>query len=137
MIPAEYIKTFLPIQELDEIKPQTNTSVASIKPNDLFLMSQISARASGSSNAVAVSKKINYKNLSEKLSDDFSIGGIKLSVIGKLQPIEDLSNELCTNTRLLSDAIQLSTQVLSSTIDDLCISLSTTVDLDYIKKYGK
>ena len=39
MIPAEYIKTFLPIQELDEVKPQTRTSVAPIQPDDLFLMS--------------------------------------------------------------------------------------------------
>lgn len=38
-IPAEYIETFLPIQELDEIKPSSPNGIAPVGPDDLFLMS--------------------------------------------------------------------------------------------------
>lgn len=42
MIPDEYITTFIPIQELDELRASQN-GIAPIQPDDLFLMSQMSA----------------------------------------------------------------------------------------------
>ena len=60
MIPSEYISTFIPIQELDECAPLVNNGIAHVNPDDLFLMSQISAYATNARSAVAVSKKIKY-----------------------------------------------------------------------------
>lgn len=39
MIASEYIKTFLPIQELDEVKPGETGGIPDVGPDDLFLMS--------------------------------------------------------------------------------------------------
>ena len=118
MIPAEYIKTFIPIQELDQVR--LSNGIADIRDDDLFLMSQISAYASRDSNAVAVSKKVNYKQLSDKLSNDFSIAGIKLSIDNIHQPVDVLSNDLCAISSFLSSSIATSVDVLSSYSDEIC-----------------
>jgi len=90
MIAENYIKTFLPIQELDEVRPIGG--IVPVGPDDLFLMSQLSSYSSNAGNAVMVSKKISYKNLSEKISADLSIGKSKQDIIKLSTDLRTLSS---------------------------------------------
>ena len=136
MIPSEYIKTFLPIHELEEIRPVSNKSVAPVSPNDLFLMSQVSVYSSETGNAVTVSKKISYDSLMHKISSDFGITPIKIDVDELSNRISQCSVQIDTVSVALSNAISLCANTLSSYSNELCNSLSTNVDANYIKKYN-
>lgn len=140
MIDSEYIKKFLPIQELDELKVVPGETTVRLSADDLFLMSKLSAYATTSSDAIAVSKKLTYKNLADKLSDDFDLYGMSCSVSSDISALSaaivlstlTLSTMIDETSSFLSDSIYLSVNVLSNEIE----SLSNTVSSDYIKKYG-
>lgn len=134
MIAENYIKTFLPIQELDEVRPIGG--IAPIGPDDLFLMSQMSAYASNTDSAVMVSKKINYKNFSEKISADLSTGQVKQDITKLSTDLRTLSTT--TNTRIngLCTTIQTSAYVLSTYTNKICSDLCIAVKNGYIAKYG-
>lgn len=132
VIDEQYIKYFLPIQELDAVSMNPATHVADVKPDDLFMMSQLSAYATADANAIAVSKKIRYQDLLETLSSDMSIGKIKFC-------IDELSNNLSVlsgDSEYLSDAIVLSVFNLSTYIDSSILDLSNTVSSNYVKNYS-
>lgn len=135
MIPSKYISTFLPIQELDEVVPAERNGVVAIHPDDLFLMSQVSAYATNSSNAVAVSKKINYKNLSKKISSDFQVAKVSTNITTLSNNLNNLSAYAVNSINYLSDSINSPVYELSTYTNTICASLSTTIDKDFIKNY--
>ena len=136
MIPAEYIKTFLPLHELDELTPTTNNSVVPLASDDLFLISQISAYATEDRNAITVSKTINYKNLCNKISSDLAISSSKIDISDLSDGLIALSNETKALSIDLSNDVNLSVNNLIDYANNLSTSISATVSSDYIKKYG-
>lgn len=76
MVLEDQIKWYLPLHELDELKAEY-PNVVDLSADDLFLISKVSAYSTDDANAVTVSKKLSYKNLSEKISNDLDIGEIK------------------------------------------------------------
>ena len=135
MIPSKYISTFLPIHELDEAVPTERNGIVEIQPDDLFLMSQMSAYATKTSNAVAVSKKINYGNLSKKISSDFQISGLNNGISALSNNLSCLSIYTVNNISSLSDSIKLSVHELSVHTNTICANLSTTIDENFIRNY--
>ena len=73
MIDEKYIKTFIPVQELEELRPASENGIVPLSDNDLFLISKISSYSTQTSNAKAVSLKMSYGNLGHKLSSDLDI----------------------------------------------------------------
>jgi len=72
MIDEKYIKTFLPLHELDELK--TNwPNVADLSADDLFLISKVSAYSDDNRNAITISKKASYETIINKVSVDFKV----------------------------------------------------------------
>lgn len=158
MVLEDQIKWYLPLHELDELKPTQEDIAVDLSANDLFLISKVSAYSTDSENAVTVSKKLSYKNLTKKISDDFDIYKMKMDIVYLSDNLSTLSGELCATSSFLYDTIScvssflstsidtLSTNVyttindvstfLSGSIDQLCTDLSATVVADYIKKYG-
>lgn len=133
IIPASYISSFLPVQDLDEL--QSSTGLAPLHPDDLFLVSQISAYATGEQNAVALSKKLRYGAFRNTLSSEFNVNDIKLSIDGLSNDVHDLSIYAYDNISALSNSIVCSVDVLSSYTNNICANLCTTVESFYVKKY--
>ena len=136
MIPAKYIKTFLPIQELDDIKPVADASIAPLKPDDLMLVSQISAYATSESNAVAVSKKIRYEDLAKKISSDFNISSININIYDLSDALSTLSSKTETSVADLCAVIALCAESLSTYTNDVSTDLSTAIYNGYVAKYS-
>ena len=73
MVDPTLITSYIPIQELNELEPINPNPIVDLSANDLFLISKISALADSEHDAVAVSQKLRYVNLRNKVSSDFSI----------------------------------------------------------------
>ena len=73
MIDEACIKEFLPIQELERLQKTGASGVIDLSANDLFLISKMLETARDGNNAKAVSLKVAYKDLIDKISSDLSI----------------------------------------------------------------
>lgn len=135
MISELYIKNYMPLHELDELKANY-PNVVDLSSDDLFLISKVSAYSTDTDNAVTVSKKLSYKNLIEKISADFEIQKIKTDIIYLSGRVDNLSSNLRTTSSLLCTAINTTSTLLSNAIELSVNSLSATVDANFIKKYG-
>lgn len=123
----DQIKTYLPIHELDELKSST-ASIVDLGDDDLFLVSQVSSYATSTADAVTVSKKLRYGNLSKKLCSDFGI----LSIASLADDIDFLSSTMYDVSTSLCHEISSSVSALSENIT----SLSGYVDDNFVKTYG-
>lgn len=98
-IPSEFISSYLPIQELDAIEPLNRTDPVPLNPDDVFLVSQLHAYATGQINGVAVSRKISYKNLANKLSTDFKTSSISADIQRLSLSVDALSTTVYSESR--------------------------------------
>lgn len=73
MIDESYIKTFIPIHELEQLKPPAAEDIIQLSSDDLFLISKMVSKSTEDSNAKMASMKVAYGDLIDKISDDLDI----------------------------------------------------------------
>ena len=128
MVLEDQIKWYLPLHELDELKPTQPALRVNLSADDLFLISKLSAYSTETENAVTVSKKLSYKNLNEKISDDFGIYDMKIDIEKLSIDLSGLSGELCATSSYLSSSIRKLSTELSGAIDKLSTNVYTTIN---------
>ena len=116
MVDPTLITSYIPIQELNELEPINPNPIVDLSANDLFLISKISALADSEHDAVAVSQKLRYVNLRNKVSSDFSIQSMKNNINTNKNNIITLSTNLNhvssdVYTKISSNVTTLSTKV--------------------------
>lgn len=110
------LTNFIPIHELEDVLNGDSGSQYkenTIKDQDLFLISQLSVPTSPNSDSVILSKKAQFGTIKYEISSDLDI--------------QDMKDDITTLSIDLSS--------LSSEVTDICVSLSTTIERDYVKKY--
>ena len=96
----------------------------------------MSAYATESADAVMVSKSLSYGSLQGRISTDLSIYQIHQDIDYISSRVDVLSSELRDTSSLLCTAINSTSTLLSNHLKISVDALSTTVESDYIKKYG-
>lgn len=135
MIDEKYIKTFLPLHELDELKVN-QPNVADLSSDDLFLISKVSAYSDNGENAVTISKKASYGTIINKVSVDFKVQEMKNDIATLSSDLSDLSDEVQQKYDDLISQISAASVILSTETSAEILSLSNWTDTNFIKKYG-
>ena len=119
MINEIYIKNYMPLHELDELKPSSGP-IVDLSADDLFLISKLSAYSTASADAITVSKKLSYGNLGNKLSSDLGIQMMKDDIVGLSGAIDGVSSSTTAQ-------INATSTLLCATINDTSSFLSSNI----------
>lgn len=133
MINEIYIKNYMPLHELDELKPSSG-QIVDLSADDLFLISKLSTYSTASADAITVSKKLSYGNLGNKLSSDLGIQPMKDDIVYLSGAIDGVSSsttaQINATSTLLCNAINITSSSveaqLSVTSALLCTAINTT-----------
>jgi len=94
-------------------------------------MSKMVQRATESENAKMVSKKVNYKTLTSKLSSDFELSSMS-DMSGKIDEMSSLVDEYVDG---LSNGIDCASSDMLNALEQSVSDLSDTVESEYAKKH--